>query len=210
MIKKNEIVCPQFTDAVIKFSDPRIINASTCITIPIQYKAFVYIDDKSLLRFDPCKRLNFVKKYGKEYIGKQIKLAFVWWKNLEEISWQFSPTAISEAQEKLPLFANGRCRVEIINYPRLISGFYDKKSISENDIRNKILAAISNRCVSVLTDLYLEKCNNCDKNLCIELSVCAKTILDNDLFFQGFGVRLTSFIVDSIEEKVVERESASV
>ena len=74
-------------DALISFSDNVILTHKTCVSVPIQYKAIVYVDDCSVFRIDPCKKIVFVKKYGDEYVGRKIKLAYIHWVNIERTAW---------------------------------------------------------------------------------------------------------------------------
>ena len=77
--KKNYTIEPTLAkeEVLIQISEPTEITKKTKVNVPTQYKAIAFIDQKPLFRIEPCINKEFVKTYGKEYIGKQLRIAFV-------------------------------------------------------------------------------------------------------------------------------------
>ena len=71
--KKSNIIQPAEAseEILIQISEISGITRKTKISVPAQYKAIVYVDQKPLFRIEPCINKEFVKSYGKEYISKE-------------------------------------------------------------------------------------------------------------------------------------------
>ena len=68
--KKNHTVQPieANEEVLIQISEPMEITKKTKITVPTQYKAIAYIDQKPLFRIDYCIEKEFVKTYDTDCI----------------------------------------------------------------------------------------------------------------------------------------------
>ena len=183
-------------DALISFSDNVILTHKTCVSVPIQYKAIVYVDDCSVFRIDPCKKIVFVKRYGDEYIGRKIKLAYIHWVNIERTAWSLDSYNLNlQDKTKLEISSHGGYSFEIVNYPRFISGFPDKKNITVADARKKVGGAVCNVVADAITE--------CAQNGILPSSECAlgkiKSVFDDELLLSAMGVRITRFDIALID-----------
>ena len=100
--KKNHTVQPieANEEVLIQISESMEITKRTKITVPTQYKAIAYIDQKPLFRINYCIEKEFVKTYGKEYIGKQLKVAFISIRTLAQSAWGFGNIQVNNERLK--------------------------------------------------------------------------------------------------------------
>ena len=183
-------------DALISFSDNVILTHKTCVSVPIQYKAIVYVDDCSVFRIDPCKKIVFVKKYGDEYVGRKIKLAYIHWVNIERTAWSLDSYNVNlQDKTKLEIFSHGGYSFEIVNYPRFISGFPDKKNITVADVRKKVGSAVCNIVSDAVTECAQSGISP-DSEIALEK---IKSVFNDELLLSAMGVRITRFDIALID-----------
>ncbi len=188
----------------ILFTESIVLTPNVYIHVPIQYKAIIYIEDRSLFKLDPCKAFCFVKKYGSQYLGKKIKLAYIHWINIDAAPWvEENHTINLSDKNKVRLSSSGSYCFDIVNYPRLISNFPDKMQISVADIRKKVCAAISNIVIQTATDNIGAEDTYDTKKIIEEIKAC----FDDELLLSSIGIRIVSFTMtdltfnDMTEEK---------
>lgn len=207
MGKKNVISVP-YGNALIRFTDSFVITNKLYISVPIQYKALVYIDDCSFFRVDPGSPFSFVKAYGSEHIGKRIRIAYIHWINIQSAPWELEKHRIElNDRREVEITANGSYSLDIINYPRLIACFPDKEIITVDDITKKVGDAVQNTVLQTVTDRLCKSFEDCDgmsKIICDSFS--------DDLMLSGMGVKIFSFSVlhISVSAPKIENEEVMV
>ena len=121
--KKNYTIEPIAAneDVLIQISEPTEITKKTKVSVPTQYKAIAFIDQKPLFRIEPCINKEFVKTYGKEYIGKQLRIAFVANRTLAQSAWGFGNIQVNNEglKEAYRIGANGKFSIEIVDYAKM-------------------------------------------------------------------------------------------
>ena len=126
--KKNYTVEPIALneDVLIQLSSPVEISKKTKISVPNQYKAIAFIDQKPQFRIEPCINKEFVKSYGKEYVGKQLKIAFISNRTLAQSAWGFGNIQVNNEglKEAYRIGANGKFSIEITDYAKLIQAIF--------------------------------------------------------------------------------------
>lgn len=64
-------------DVLIQFTKPVVLDKHVVVTVPTEFFAVIYIDEKPLARMEACDDSNILKFVGKTFAGKNVKLAFV-------------------------------------------------------------------------------------------------------------------------------------
>ena len=156
--KKNHTVQPieANEEVLIQISEPMEITKKTKITVPTQYKAIAYIDQKPLFRIDYCIEKEFVKTYGKEYIGKQLKVAFISIRTLAQSAWGFGNIQVNNERlkEAYRLGANGKFTIEIVDYAKLVQCFPNTSCITIEQIREKSISTLKTVGTPILSEYF--------------------------------------------------------
>jgi hypothetical protein len=170
--------------------------------VPIQYSAFIYVDDISMYRLSPCSERALASKFGNDIIGKQVKIAFVHWKNINNTYWQIDDYKPDEKQyPNLYMNAKGCIRPEIVNYPRLISVFGESTHITEADVQKKIATAVANIVSPILAEKHETSCNDLSISL---ISEELEILFKDELILASIGIRINEFELSSLSFKYDE------
>lgn len=129
---------------LIQLTDVVSITKKTTVTVPNVYKAIAFVDQKPTFRIEPCVKKKIVEVYGKEYIGKQLQIAFVLPKTIAQSAWGFGNIQVNNQRlkEAYRIGANGKFSVEIVDYAKTILAFPSVKSITMDQIREKAISTI--------------------------------------------------------------------
>ena len=85
------IYMPNITDdkTIIEFTKDFILDRNSKITVPNQYTAVVFDNEKISFRIEPCVKKSIYKEYGKNLLGHTLKIAFIHTKAIPEEMWGF-------------------------------------------------------------------------------------------------------------------------
>ena len=187
-------------DTLIQKSTPTIISKQTCISVPLHYKAIAYIDQKALFRIEPCTKKPFVKNYGKEYIGKQLTVAFIANCSLAQAAWGFGNIHINNEalNEVYTIGVNGKVSIEIIDYAKLIKAFPGYEYITLKQVREKMISTLKASGTPILGVYFTESTVSV-----LEMSTLISdfrerfmNVLAEEPCFAEMGIKLASFSVD--------------
>ena len=200
--KKNYTVEPTAADSdvLIQLSEPAKITRKTRVSIPIQYKAIALVDQKPLFRIEPCVDKLFVKAYGKEYIGKQLRIAFIATRTLTQSPWGFGNIQVKNERlrETYRIGANGRFSVEIADYAKMLWSFPNAKNITIAQVREKTISTIKTVGTPILGE-YFSKTETSifEMNSMLgDFRNKLMTALQNERVFYDMGIRVSSLTVD--------------
>jgi membrane protease subunit (stomatin/prohibitin family) len=190
------------SDSIIQFSEIYSVNKKLYITVPNQYKAIVYIDEKVSFRIEPCIKTSIYEQYGKEYLGKQVRVAFIMAKSLPQMAWGFGNIQVNneKLKEAYRVGTNGKYIIDIIDYVKLINSFSMNEPITIDKIREKSISAIKTIGIPILSACFA----NTDTSV-FEISSLTGKIRENmiielkkEMIFSELGIKLNSLTIDGI------------
>jgi len=200
--KKNYTIQPTEAneEVLIQISEPVEITKKTKISVPTQFKAIAYIDQKPLFRIDSCIEKPFVKTYGKEYIGKQLRIAFIAIRTLAQSAWGFGNIQVNNERlkEAYRLGANGKFTIEIIDYAKLVQAFPNANSITIDQVREKSISTLK----TVGTPILGEYFSNTSTSVFEMSSLIADfrdkfmSALQEEKIFASLGIKIATLTVD--------------
>ena len=135
-------------DVVVQYTETKVITKNLDIVVPLQYKAFVYIDEKISFRVESCNQKNVVKEYSKQYgdklLGHAIKVAYILDKSLPQMMWGFGNINVANKtlNESYRVGANGKVTFKVTDYTKLMNAFPLDKPITIDDIHEKSISSI--------------------------------------------------------------------
>lgn len=156
--KKKVTIEPQKVEdsVLIQISAPVDIDKKTEICVPTQYKAIAIIDQKPTFRVEPCVSKRVVEFYGKEYIGKQLRIAYISTKTFAQSGWGFGNIQVNNERirEAYRVGANGKYSIDIVDYAKTIQAFPNIDLITMDLIRERTLSIIKTIGVPILADYF--------------------------------------------------------
>lgn len=201
--KKKHIIepIPAKEDVLIQISKSIAITKKTKVSVPTQYKAIVFIDQKQLFRIEPCINKEFVKTYGKEYIGKQIHIAFVANRTLAQSAWGFGNIQVNNEglKEAYRIGANGKFSVEIVDYAKLIQAFPNVNAITIDQIREKSISTLKTVGTTILGEYFAKTSTSVFEmsSLVADFRDKFMTALQDEKVFATMGIKISTLTVDS-------------
>ena len=200
--KKNYVIEPKAVDenVLIQMSEPTEISKKTKITVPPQYKADVFVDFKHLCRVEPCVNMEFVKTYGKEYIGKRLQIAFVANRTIAQSGWGFGNIQVNNEalKEAYRIGANGKFSINIVDHVTLISSFPNSSEITIDQIREKTLSTLKTIGTPILAE-YFSKTSTSVFEMSSLVSDFRDKFMDNlqnEKIFGNMGIKISMLTVD--------------
>jgi hypothetical protein len=189
-------------EVIAAFTESVTVNKKTAITVPRYCKAFVYIDDKLAFRTEPCADLNIAREYGKEFIGRTMKAAFVSAKALPQLAWGFGNIQVNNTRlkEAYRIGANGKYVVEVVDFMKLIAAFPTADEITVEKIKDKTLSIVKTVGVPILsgffafTDISVFEINSKVN----EIREAMLQKLKEESLFGTYGIRITAVTVDAL------------
>lgn len=189
-------------DLIVQFSSTHKVDKTLTLTVPVQYRGLVYINEKLMFRVEPCNELNLVKEYGKELIGDNIKVAYVMTSNIPLLPWGFGNIEINNEKKKeaYRMGANGKYSIEVEDYGRLINALPANKNISVDDIREKVLSGIRSVGTPILNKMFAKSdISAFEANIYVnDFKKLFVDALASEKYFKDLGVKVVSFTVDGI------------
>lgn len=142
--------------ALVQFSQLVEITKKTTVTVPPNYKAIAFIDGKPLFRIEACEKKQFVKAYKKEYLGQNLKIAYIASHSFAQSPWGFGNIQVNNSalKEAYRIGVNGKFSVDVTDYARLISAFPTKDVITAEDVREKCISSIKTVGTPIVADYF--------------------------------------------------------
>lgn len=200
--KKNYTVEPIAVneDVLIQLSSPVEISKKTKISVPTQYKAIAFIDQKPQFRIEPCINKEFVKSYGKEYIGKQLKIAFISNRTLAQSAWGFGNIQVNNEglKEAYRIGANGKFSIEITDYAKLIQAIPNENTITIDQVREKSISTIKTVGTPILGEYFSKTSTSVFEMSSLIGDFREKFIiaLQSEDIFSNMGIKISTLTVD--------------
>lgn len=200
--KKSNIIQPAEAseEILIQISEISGITRKTKISVPAQYKAIVYVDQKPLFRIEPCINKEFVKSYGKEYIGKQLRIAFVANRTLAQSAWGFGNIQVNNEglKEAYRIGANGRFSIEILDYAKMIQAFPNTNSISIDQVREKSISTLKTVGIPILGEYFSKTSTSVFEmsSLVADFRDKFMNALQSERLFVAMGIKIATLTVD--------------
>jgi membrane protease subunit (stomatin/prohibitin family) len=200
--KKNYTVEPIAVneDVLIQLSSPVEISKKTKISVPNQYKAIAFIDQKPQFRIEPCINKEFVKSYGKEYIGKQLKIAFISNRTLAQSAWGFGNIQVNNEglKEAYRIGANGKFSIEITDYAKLIQAIPNENTITIDQVREKSISTIKTVGTPILGEYFSKTSTSVFEMSSLIGDFRERFIiaLQSEDIFSNMGIKISTLTVD--------------
>ena len=189
-------------DVIVSSTGVVKIDKNTTITVPINYKVVALVNGKIHFRIDPCNEVNVVKQFGKEMLKEQIEFIYVLSSAIPMMSWGFGNINVNNdrLKEAYRVGANGKYSIEILDIPKLIKNFAGKKEITIDDIREKTVTIIKANGTQVVGTYFANTTTSVfemDSKI-NEIREDLKDVLQEELLFKNYGLKLTDLIVEGI------------
>lgn len=187
-------------DVLIQVSEPTEITKKTRVTVPIQYNAYAFVDQRLLFRIDACVTKDLIKLCDKDYLGKQIRIAFVAKRAMAQSAWGFGNIQVNNARlkEAYRIGANGKFSIEITDHVKLIQSFPNSSEITIDQIREKTISTLK----TIGTPILGEYFSNTDTSVFEMSSLIADFRnkfmdgLQDERIFSEMGVKIAALTVD--------------
>ena len=187
-------------DVLIQVSEPTEITKKTRVTVPVQYNAYAFVDQKLLFRIDACINKELIKLCDKDYLGKQIRIAFVAKRAMAQSAWGFGNIQVNNVRlkEAYRIGANGKFSIEITDHVKLIQSFPNSSEITIDQIREKTISTLK----TIGTPILGEYFSNTDTSV-FEMSSLIGDFRDkfmeglqDERIFAEMGVKIATLTVD--------------
>ena len=143
-------------DVLIQVSEPTEITKKTRVTVPVQYNAYAFVDQRLLFRIDACINKDLIKLCDKDYLGKQIRIAFVAKRAMAQSAWGFGNIQVNNVRlkEAYRIGANGKFSIEITDHVKLIQSFPNSSEITIDQIREKTISTLKTIGTPILGEYF--------------------------------------------------------
>lgn len=187
-------------DVLIQVSEATEITKKTRVSVPVQYNAYAFVDQKLLFRIDACINKDLIKLCDKDYLGKQIKIAFVAKRAMAQSAWGFGNIQVNNVRlkEAYRIGANGKFSIEITDHVKLIQSFPNSNEITIDQIREKTISTLK----TIGTPILGEYFSNTDTSV-FEMSSLIADFRDkfmeglqDESIFSEMGVKIATLTVD--------------
>ena len=200
--KKNFTIEPKAVneDVLIQISKPTELSKKTKVTVPTHYNAYAFVDHKLLFRIDPCVNKELAKSCDKEYLGRQLKIAFVAKKVVAQSAWGFGNIQVNNERlkEAYRIGANGKFSIEIVDHVKLVQSFPNSTEITIDQIREKTISTLK----TIGTPILGEYFSNTDTSV-FEMSSLIGDFRDKfmeslqvERIFADMGIKIAILTVD--------------
>lgn len=200
----KELLQPLHSDEniLVQFSGVVEVKKATTLKVTAGYEGIVFIDGKPTFRVPLGSKKVIYKDYGKEYLGKEMQVAFVKIKTLSQMAWGFGNIQVNNERlkEAYGVGASGKYIVDIADYIKLINAFAFGKDITVEDIKEKTMSAIKTIGVPIVsacfakTDVSVFEINS----LISVIRDTMESALEDEKLFSNIGVKINSLTVDVI------------
>ena len=187
-------------DVLIQVSEPTEITKKTRVTVPVQYNAYAFVDQRLLFRIDACINKDLIKLCDKDYLGKQIRIAFVAKRAMAQSAWGFGNIQVNNIRlkEAYRIGANGKFSIEITDHVKLIQSFPNSSEITIDQIREKTISTLK----TIGTPILGEYFSNTETSVFEMSSLIADFRnkfmdgLQDERIFSEMGVKIATLTVD--------------
>ena len=187
-------------DVLIQISAPQRISKKTKLTVPQQYKAIAYIDQKATFRVEPCVAKEILDVYGKEYKDKYLQVAFIVNRSLAQAAWGFGNIQVNNEalKEAYRIGANGKFSIEIVDYEKLIAIFPNERIITSEMIREKCISTLKTVGVPLMSESFANTKTSVFEmsTLVVEFRDKFLKALSEEKIFGAMGVKINVLTVD--------------
>ena len=131
-------------EVIVQYTDSFILDKGMKISVPNQYIAVVFDNEKISFRVEPCVGKVIFKEYGKNFLGHTMKIAFIHVTAIPEMPWGFGNIQVNNERlkEAYRVGANGVFQVKITDFTKLISSFDGAGEITVDNVKEKVLSLI--------------------------------------------------------------------
>ena len=130
---------------IVQFCEPMELTKDVSITVPRQFKAYLYVDEKIEAVVKQCanERVFDLLNKDRSYLKKQLQVAFVS-TVFPKILWGVGDIQVknSKLKQAYRVGANGECIFEVVNDRRFIDNFKFGTVITLDDIKKKVLSCM--------------------------------------------------------------------
>ncbi len=155
---RETVFAPEERDGgvVVWYTDLFVLDKGMKVTVPNQYTAIVFDNEKIAFRIEPCVGRVIYKEYGKDLLGHTMRIAFVHVKAIPETLWGFGNIQVNNERlkEAYRVGANGTYQIEIADYGKLISAFPAGVMITVDFIKERMNALIRSVGIPVLSGCF--------------------------------------------------------
>lgn len=129
---------------IVQYTDSFILDKGMKISVPNQYIAVVFDNEKISFRVEPCVGKVIFKEYGKNFLGHTMKIAFIHVTAIPEMPWGFGNIQVNNERlkEAYRVGANGAFQIKITDFTKLMSAFSGDGEITVDDVKEKVLSLI--------------------------------------------------------------------
>lgn len=129
---------------IVQYTDSFILDKGMKISVPNQYIAVVFDNEKISFRVEPCVGKVIFKEYGKNFLGHTMKIAFIHVTAIPEMPWGFGNIQVNNERlkEAYRVGANGAFQIKITDFTKLMSAFSGSGEITVDDAKEKVLSLI--------------------------------------------------------------------
>lgn len=129
---------------IVQYTDSFILDKGMKISVPNQYIAVVFDNEKISFRVEPCVGKVIFKEYGKNFLGHTMKIAFIHVTAIPEMPWGFGNIQVNNERlkEAYRVGANGAFQIKITDFTKLMSAFSGDCEITVDDVKEKVLSLI--------------------------------------------------------------------
>ena len=144
---------------IVQFSESVELTKDVYLTVPRQYKAYIYIDEKLELIAKNTAKSKVFELLAKEksYLKKQVRVAFV---NtlFPRILWGVGDVQVKndKLKQSYRVGVNGECVFEVVNDRAFINSFKFGTSISIDDIKKRILSSLQMTAADALSSIFAD------------------------------------------------------
>ncbi len=201
--KKNRTIEPAKAEenVLIQITPPTPITKKTKVSVPSHYRAIAYVDQKPVFRIDPCMSKEFVKTYGKEYIGKQLSVAFIMVHSFAQSQWGFGniPVNNTRLKEAYRIGANGKFGIEVVDYAKAIGAFPNHNQITIEQIREKAISTLKTVGTPIMSEYFSKTTTSVFEmnSLIADFRTKFVDALKDEKLFIDMGVKVDALTVDS-------------
>ncbi len=187
-------------DVLIQKTEAVTITKKTKVTVPSTYKAIAFIDSKPLFRIEPCANKMIVSNYGKEYLGKQLQIAFILPKTISQSAWGFGNVQVNNQglKEAYRIGVNGKFGIEIEDYAKAIQMFPSSMSITMEQIREKSISTLKSVGTPLLGQYFSNTSTSVFQISALQGEFREKFLeaLDGEIIFERMGLKVSMLTVD--------------
>ena len=121
------VLAPQYAsdEVLIEYSKEVVLTRHVLIDVPANYEALFASDEEYVAKISNCSKASLLKKVGKEFKNKTIKIAFFRKTNLPLIPWGFGEVKVNNPKLNVSytVGCNGNYLLEVANPNKLIKSF---------------------------------------------------------------------------------------